>query len=132
MPQPIVSVSLHADTPYVSAAADQSVAAARSRHAVIALVVVVLLAWFASLELRGLFIPDEGRYAEIPREMLETGDWITPRLNGLKYFEKPPLQYWATAVSYEVFGFGDNEKYIGTVDESGVVQEVRQARNAGR
>lgn len=104
MPQPIVSASLRADTPYVSAAADQSVAAARSRRAVIALVVVVLLAWFASLELRGLFIPDEGRYAEIPREMLETGDWVTPRLNGLRYFEKPPLQYWLTAASYAVFG----------------------------
>jgi 4-amino-4-deoxy-L-arabinose transferase-like glycosyltransferase len=79
-------------------------AASRPRHAVSALVVVILLAWFASLELRGLFIPDEGRYAEIPREMLETGDWVTPRLNGLKYFEKPPLQYWLTAVSYAVFG----------------------------
>jgi 4-amino-4-deoxy-L-arabinose transferase-like glycosyltransferase len=41
---------------------------------------------------------------EIPREMVVTGDWTTPRLNDLKYFEKPPLQYWATAVAYEVFG----------------------------
>src|ERR1700716_250817 len=36
--------------------------------------------------------------------MLASGDWITPRLDDLKYFEKPPLQYWATAVAYEVFG----------------------------
>jgi len=36
--------------------------------------------------------------------MVATGDWLTPRLNGLKYFEKPPLQYWATALAYEAFG----------------------------
>lgn len=66
--------------------------------------ILLLVAWFASLELRGLFIPDEGRYAEIPREMIATGDWVTPRLNDLRYFEKPPLQYWLTAVSFRFFG----------------------------
>lgn len=65
---------------------------------------LVMAGWFGSLELRGLFIPDEGRYAEIPREMLATGDWVTPRLNDLKYFEKPPLQYWLTALSFRLFG----------------------------
>ena len=78
--------------------------ATRSRNVIIALLLVVLVAWFASLELRGLFIPDEGRYAEIPREMLDSGDWVTPRLNGLKYFEKPPMQYWLTAASFALFG----------------------------
>lgn len=63
--------------------------------------------WFAALGHRDLNEPDEGRYAEIPREMVVSGDWITPRLNGLKYFEKPPLQYWATAASFEVFGPGN-------------------------
>ncbi|MBS0631576.1 MAG: glycosyltransferase family 39 protein [Verrucomicrobia bacterium] len=48
--------------------------------------------------------PDEGRYAEIPREMVATGDWVTPRLNGVNYFEKPPLMYWATAACLKVFG----------------------------
>ncbi len=62
------------------------------------------MSWFGGIELRGLFIPDEGRYAEIPREMVATGDWVTPRLNDLKYFEKPPLQYWLTAISLAVFG----------------------------
>lgn len=63
-----------------------------------------MVAWFGSIELRGLFIPDEWRYAEIPREMVATGDWVTPRLNDLKYFEKPPLQYWLTAMSLTAFG----------------------------
>jgi 4-amino-4-deoxy-L-arabinose transferase-like glycosyltransferase len=48
--------------------------------------------------------PDESRYAEIPREMLATGDWVTPRLNGVNYFEKPPLIYWAEAASQSIFG----------------------------
>jgi 4-amino-4-deoxy-L-arabinose transferase-like glycosyltransferase len=68
------------------------------------LVIAVAIIWFANLEYRTLVKPDEGRYAEIPREMVASGDWTTPRLNDLKYFEKPPLQYWATAVAYEVFG----------------------------
>src|SRR5512146_2809002 len=60
--------------------------------------------WFSNIDYRKLVEPDEGRYAEIPREMWVSGDWITPRLNGIKYFEKPPLQYWATAASYSLFG----------------------------
>ena len=48
--------------------------------------------------------PDEGRYAEIPREMLARGDWVTPRLNGVFYFEKPPLVYWCTALALQVLG----------------------------
>src|SRR5713226_2722402 len=65
---------------------------------------VVLAIWFGNLEYRKLVKPDEGRYAEIPREMVATGDWITPRLNGIKYLEKPPLQYWATAAAFTLFG----------------------------
>jgi 4-amino-4-deoxy-L-arabinose transferase-like glycosyltransferase len=53
---------------------------------------------------RKLAHPDEGRYSEISREMAATGDWVTPRLDGIKYFEKPPLQYWATALAFEAFG----------------------------
>ena len=62
------------------------------------------LLWFVPLNSPHLFDPDEGRYAEIPREMVASGDWVTPRLDGIKYFEKPALQYWATAVAFEVFG----------------------------
>ena len=68
------------------------------------ILVAVMLVWFSNLEVRKLVRPDEGRYAEIPREMVASGDWLTPRLNGLKYFEKPALQYWATAAAYEAFG----------------------------
>jgi len=48
--------------------------------------------------------PDEGRYAEIPREMLSSGDWIVPRLHHEPYLDKPPLFYWLCASSYTVFG----------------------------
>lgn len=68
------------------------------------LLLVALLIWFGNLEYRKLALSDEGRYAEIPREMAASGDWVTPRLNGIKYFEKPPLQYWATAAAYKLFG----------------------------
>lgn len=52
----------------------------------------------------GLMDPDEGRYAEIAREMLLLRDWLIPRLNFLPYLEKPPLGYWLTALSFAVFG----------------------------
>lgn len=54
-----------------------------------------------------LFNPDEGRYAEIPREMVASGDWVTPRLDEVNYFEKPPLVYWVTAECLRLFGPGE-------------------------
>lgn len=51
-----------------------------------------------------LMEPDEGRYSEIPREMRASGDYVTPRLNGVEYFEKPVLSYWLTAAAQKVFG----------------------------
>lgn len=69
----------------------------------------LILAFFGTLYFfylgsRPLFVPDEGRYAEIAREMLIGGDWITPHLNGIKYFEKPTLFYWLEALSMQIFG----------------------------
>lgn len=72
----------------------------------VAVLVILGVLWFSLLGYRDLNEPDEGRYAEIPREMFVTGDWLTPRLNGFKYFEKPPLHYWATAASYHLLGTG--------------------------
>lgn len=75
------------------------------RRAVLAAALSLLaVVWFGNIEMRKLVKPDEGRYAEVAREMVASGDWLTPRLNGIKYFEKPPLQYWATATAYSAFG----------------------------
>lgn len=62
-----------------------------------------LLYWGMSWT-RPLANPDEGRYSEIPREMLESGDWVTPRLNGVLYFYKPPLFYWMQASAQAIGG----------------------------
>lgn len=77
---------------------------APSRKLTFLVLALFSLLWFGNLDSRHLIRPDEGRYAEIPREMAQNGDWVTPRLNGIKYFEKPPLQYWATAAAYRLFG----------------------------
>jgi len=74
-----------------------------SRVLLAALAVVAIVVGIDNMA-RPLANPDEGRYSEISREMAATGDWVTPRLNGLKYFEKPPLQYWASALSFRLFG----------------------------
>jgi 4-amino-4-deoxy-L-arabinose transferase-like glycosyltransferase len=63
---------------------------------------------------RTLVPPDEGRYAEMAREMFASGDWITTRLNGIKYFEKPPLQTWMNALSFTLFGLGDWQARLWT------------------
>ena len=76
-----------------------------SRRRLVALLVALLTLVVAVDNMqRPLANPDEGRYSEISREMAATGDWVTPRLNGIKYFEKPPLQYWASAAAFSLFG----------------------------
>ncbi|MGV3740925.1 MAG: glycosyltransferase family 39 protein [Burkholderiaceae bacterium] len=63
--------------------------------------------WFHTLGLRTLVPTDEARYAEIAREMAVSGDFLTQRLNGIKYFGKPPLQAWISALSFRIFGVGE-------------------------
>jgi len=78
----------------------------RLRDAVVlALAIGLFFALF--LGSRPLSVPDEGRYVEIPREMVVSGDWLTPRLNGVKYFEKPPLFYWTEAFLVRLFGLSE-------------------------
>jgi 4-amino-4-deoxy-L-arabinose transferase-like glycosyltransferase len=78
-----------------------------SRGLAVGLMLVLAIGWFATIGVRPLWRADESRYAEISREMVASGDWVTPRLNGFKYFEKPPLQYWTTALAFEAFGLAD-------------------------
>jgi len=78
--------------------------------ALIDIAVLLLLfgtALFIGLGRAPLLNPDESRYAEIPREMIESGDYITPCLNYVKYFEKPPLHYWMVALSLRVLGLDE-------------------------
>ncbi len=62
---------------------------------------------FHLLGARGIFSPAEARYCLIAREMIESGDWIQPRFNHVRYDEKPPLLYWAIAASYRWLGPSD-------------------------
>ncbi len=56
---------------------------------------------------RPLAVPSEARYAELAREIVASGDWITPRINGIKYFFKPPLFYWVEALSIHALGLSE-------------------------
>ena len=90
---PFVSTSIAVDPPLSWRA--------RLRHwsvLALALLLLVLAAW------RPLALPDEGRYAEVGRWMLSSGDWLTPRLDGVPFFHKPPLLYWLEAASMQLFG----------------------------
>ena len=78
--------------------------AARSNAAVAA----CILLWLAATAwMRPLMLPDEGRYVGVAWEMLRSGDWLTPTLNGLPFFHKPPLFYWITAASMSVLGLNE-------------------------
>jgi 4-amino-4-deoxy-L-arabinose transferase-like glycosyltransferase len=68
---------------------------------------VAVFVVFFQLGARGLNEPDEGRYAEIGREMAASGDFLTPRFNGVIHLAKPPLTYWLTALSIRAFGVSE-------------------------
>ncbi|MGA0586233.1 phospholipid carrier-dependent glycosyltransferase [Dyella sp. KRB-257] len=94
-------LSAHSGAP-----APRSLQARAERASLLSLLVTLLwgVAWIAGLMRSALGEPDEGRYAEVAREMLASGDWITPRLNGFLFFDKPPLHYWGTALAYVLLG----------------------------
>lgn len=86
----------------------------KSKAFIWTLIILFLLVWFWMLGARVLVPTDEGRYAEMAREMVATQDWITTRLNGIKYFEKPPLQTWMNAITFELFGLGEWQARLWT------------------
>jgi len=76
----------------------------RQRSYPIALVVVCAVVFFYGLGGLPFIGPDEPRYAQVAREMFASGDWVTPRLAGIHWFEKPALTYWLSGIGYWLFG----------------------------
>jgi 4-amino-4-deoxy-L-arabinose transferase len=75
-----------------------------TKHLTIGVFSLFLVVYISLLGTHPLTIPSEARYAEIPREILASNDWIVPHLNGMRYFEKTPLGYWLEAGAMWVFG----------------------------
>src|ERR1700738_6654 len=69
---------------------------------ILLIVATLYLAYFRNLSAVGLVGPDEPRYAWIAREMVESHDWVTPRLYGQPWFEKPVLYYWSAAIGFRL------------------------------
>ncbi len=78
-----------------------------NRRELFALLALLALAFGTMLFYRGFFDPDEGRYSEIPREMVARGDWRQMRMLDYLYYEKPPLSYWLVAPFIRIFGAHD-------------------------
>jgi 4-amino-4-deoxy-L-arabinose transferase-like glycosyltransferase len=76
-------------------------------YCLIALAVLCFASFFVRLGHLPMIGPDEPRYTEIAREMYETRDWITPRLGGMHWFEKPALTYWLVASGFQLFGVSE-------------------------
>jgi 4-amino-4-deoxy-L-arabinose transferase-like glycosyltransferase len=73
----------------------------------ILIVATLYVCYFSHLGAIGFVGPDEPRYAWVARDMVETGDWVTPRLYGKPWFEKPPLYYWGAALCFKLFGVSE-------------------------
>jgi 4-amino-4-deoxy-L-arabinose transferase-like glycosyltransferase len=82
----------------------QRLRAGRADVGLLLVIAFAALVFLTGLGRLPLFGRDEALYAEAAREMHASGDWITPRVNGADFFEKPPLYYWLAALSYTVLG----------------------------
>jgi len=71
------------------------------------ILILLYVCLFCGLGAIGLVGPDEPRYAAIARAMAETHDWVTPRLWGTPWFEKPVLYYWLAGIAMRIFGVGE-------------------------
>jgi len=69
--------------------------------------ILLYVCFFSRLSALGFVGPDEPRYANVARAMLGSGDWVTPRLNGQPWLEKPALYYWAAAAAFRIFGVNE-------------------------
>jgi 4-amino-4-deoxy-L-arabinose transferase-like glycosyltransferase len=94
------------ESPTAIAEKPQSSPVARIGWAIL-IVATLYVCYFSHLGAIGFVGPDEPRYAWIARDMAETGDWVTPRLYGKPWFEKPPLFYWGAALSFKLFGVSE-------------------------
>jgi 4-amino-4-deoxy-L-arabinose transferase-like glycosyltransferase len=91
-----------------NASIDPHVSSRAARLGWLLLILATLyVCYFRNLGAVGFVGPDEPRYAWIARAMVETGDWVTPRLYGKPWFEKPPLYYWGAALSFKLFGVSE-------------------------
>jgi 4-amino-4-deoxy-L-arabinose transferase-like glycosyltransferase len=90
-----------------SAAVSTGISPAARIAWIVLILATLYICYFHNLGALGLVGPDEPRYAWIARDMAETGDWVTPRLYGQPWFEKPVLYYWAAALSFKVFGVSE-------------------------
>jgi 4-amino-4-deoxy-L-arabinose transferase len=78
-------------------------------------IVLITACWLVTAGALGLMEPTETRYGEIAREMLASGDWLVPRLDGIHHFHKPPLAYWAAASGMALWGVGAFGARLGVV-----------------
>ena len=74
------------------------------RHPYLVPVILVLFLLLLPSWLRPIHTPDEGRYAEVSREVLANGHWLVPHINGVPHLTKPPLYYDLAAVAFFLFG----------------------------
>jgi hypothetical protein len=70
-------------------------------------IILTALVYLGTTTNRGVIDYDEGYYSQPARHMIESGDWVTPYANGVRFLEKPPFLYWVTALSFKIFGINE-------------------------